>query len=154
MRAHQLVEPFPFVGMDDDGREAARRMADEHRPGLIVLDEAGRPHAVLPGSQVLHFLIPGYVHEDPALARALPESASDEMVAKLARIPVRELLARHSERTELPVVDGDATTLEIAALMARSHSPLVAVVSDGACVGAITVSRLLRHLLGTQEVQA
>lgn len=151
MRASQLVEPFPLVRLDDDGREAARRMADEHRPGLIVLNEAGLPQAVLPGSQVLHFLIPGYVHEDPALARALPESASDEMVEKLAHVPVRELLSRHAERTELPVVDGDATTIEVAALMARTHSPLVAVVVDGACIGAITVSRLLRHLLGPQS---
>jgi CBS domain-containing protein len=40
---------------------------------------------------------------------------------------------------DLPVVDDDATALEIAALMARSGSPLVAVVDDqGILIGAVT----------------
>lgn len=154
MRALDLAEPFPVVGLDDDCHEAAQRMAEEHRPGLIVLDAEGRPHAVLPGSQVLRFLIPAYVQEDPALARALSEEASDKLVGGLARIPVHQLLRRAGEPTELPVVDGDATTLEMAAVMARAHSPLVAVVVDGSYVGAVTTSRLLRHLLGSREGQA
>lgn len=52
MRARELVQPFPTVQLDDDAREAAQRMAEDHRPGLIVLDEAGRPCAVLPGGRV------------------------------------------------------------------------------------------------------
>ena len=45
------------------------------------------------------------------------------------------------------MVDGDATALEVAALMARMQSPFVAVVVDDRVVGAITVSRLLDYLL-------
>ena len=48
------------------------------------------------------------------------------------------------------MVDRDATPLEVAAVMARMHSPLVAVVDGdghGEVIGAITVSRLLDHLL-------
>jgi CBS domain-containing protein len=45
------------------------------------------------------------------------------------------------------VVDGDATALEVAAVMARMHSPLVAVVVDDKVVGAVTVNRLLDYLL-------
>ena len=49
---------------------------------------------------------------------------------------------------ELPVVDDDATALEIAALMARSRSPLVAVVDDdGLLVGAVTLDGLLERVL-------
>ena len=45
------------------------------------------------------------------------------------------------------MVDRGATTLEIAAVMARMHSPLVAVVDeDERVIGAVTVSRLLEHL--------
>ena len=47
----------------------------------------------------------------------------------------------------LPVVDHDATTIEVAAVMARMHSPLVAVVEGDRLLGAITVSRLLEHWL-------
>ena len=51
-------------------------------------------------------------------------------------------------------VRSDATLLEVAALMARQHSPLVAVVDDnGALVGAITLERLITSLavFGTYE---
>lgn len=150
MRAHDLAEHFPVVGLDDDARAAAWQMASESRPGLIVLDADNHPCAILPGSQVLRFLLPQYIQEDPALARALSEKASDEMVQKLMTVPVRALLPRSGSSTELPVVDGDATVLEIAAVMAKAHSPLVAVVVDGELVGAITMSRLLQRLVGEQ----
>jgi CBS domain-containing protein len=49
---------------------------------------------------------------------------------------------------ELPVVGPEATLLEIAALMARSRSPLVAVAGrDGAMLGAVTVDALLDRLV-------
>jgi predicted transcriptional regulator len=41
------------------------------------------------------------------------------------------------------VVNHDDTLLEIAAIMARLHSPLVAVVKGDQILGAITASRLL-----------
>lgn len=151
MRARQLAEPFPTVRFDDDAREAAQRMADEHRPGLIVLDDDGYPHAVLPGPQVLGLLIPRYVQEDPALARAFSEQAADELIGKLVRTRVGDLLPRPVENAELPVVDADATTLEVAAVMAAMHSPIVAVVDGRQLLGAVTVSRLLRHLLASGD---
>ena len=43
--------------------------------------------------------------------------------------------------------DGDATAMEVAAVMARMHSPLVAVVDGGEMLGAITVSSLLDVVL-------
>lgn len=147
MRARDLAEEFPIVGLDTDVFEAARVMAERRLPGLIVCDEAGTPHTVLPGSQVLRFLIPGYIQDDPRLARALSEKASDELCRKLVATVVRDLLPRAQDRDELPVVDGDATPLEIAAVMARMHSPLVAVVDGGSVRGAVVVSRLLQHLL-------
>ena len=49
---------------------------------------------------------------------------------------------------ELPAVEGDATALEIAALMARSGCPLVAVVDHaGGLLGAITLDALLDRVL-------
>jgi hypothetical protein len=92
-------------------------------------------------------LIPVYVQDDPALARAFDDEASDELCGKLTHSTVRDLLPRRRDVDELPVVDGDATSLEVAAVMARMHSPLVAVVDDERVIGAVTVSRLLDHLL-------
>ena len=66
MRAGQLAQPFPIVGLDTEAMEAARAMAAARLPGLIVCGDDGRPYTILPGSQVLRFLIPDYLQEDAA----------------------------------------------------------------------------------------
>jgi CBS domain-containing protein len=147
MRARELSEPYPTVGLDSQAVEAAKAMAGQRLPGLIVCDREGHPYTVLPGSQVLRFLIPRYVQDDPALARVFGEKASDEMWGKLSSSTVRDVLPPKQDVDELPIVDGDATTIEVAAVMARMHSPVVAVVEGGEVLGAITVSRLLAHLV-------
>ncbi len=152
MRARELAEPYPTVSLDTDAMEAAQKMARERLPGLIVCGDDGRPYTVLPGSQVLRFVIPTYVQDDPALARVYDEKASDELSGKLAGRTVRELLPSRPHVDELPVVDSDATLIEVAAVMARMHSPVVAVVDGREVLGAITVSTLLVHLL--PEAQA
>lgn len=150
MTARKLAQPFPVVTPDTDAMDAAQTLAAHRLPGLIVCHDDGRPYTILPGSQVLRFLIPTYVQDDPALARALDEDASDELCRKLARSTVRDLLPKPQDVDDLPIVDADATSLEVAAIMARMHSPLVAVVDqhDGnRVIGAITVRQLLEYLL-------
>ncbi len=150
MRARELAEWFPVVSLTTDALTAARTMPDQRHPGLIVCDGDGRPHAVLPGTQVLRFMIPSYVQADPALARVYDERGSDELLTKLSNKTVQDLLPRSQDRTELPVVDPDATTLEVAAVMTRMHSPVVAVVDDdGQMLGAVTLSRLFEVLFPT-----
>ena len=82
---------------------------------------------ILPGTQVLRMAVPRYCQDDPALARVVDEAAADVFLARAGR-PHRGRTACRASRGELPVVDPDATVLEIAALMARTRSPLVAVV--------------------------
>ena len=144
MRARDLAEDFPTVTLTSDAMQAARAMAQARKPGLIVLDERGRPHAVLGGSQVLRFVIPSYIQEDPPLARALDADAADELCRRLEGRLVRDVLPERQDRDELPVVDGDATALEMAAVMARMHSPLVAVLEDDTVIGASHGSALAR----------
>lgn len=137
------------MGLGTDVLDAARVLAERRLPGLIVLDEEGRPYAVLPGSQVLRLMVPRYVQEDPALARAYDEQAADALCQKMAGRQVSELLPElPRDPDDVPVVDGDATAIEVAAVMARLRSPVVAVVEHGETLGAITVAALLDHLLG------
>jgi predicted transcriptional regulator len=128
--------------------EAAQLLAGQNLPGLIVVDEAGRPVTVLPGTQVLRMAIPSYCQDDPALARVIDEAAADVFLRGVGDRTVADLLPR--EHRELPVVDPDATVLEIAAVMARSRSPLVAVAKKKQpMVGAITLDAMLDRMLGT-----
>ena len=148
MRAGDLAAPFPTVTTGTPAVEAARLLAAQNLPGLIVVDAGGRPQTILPGTQVLRLAVPVYCQEDPALARVVDEAAADVFLAELADRTVRDCLPRKArEARELPVVAPTATVLEMAALMARSRSPLVAVVDDGRLLGAVTLDRLLDRVL-------
>ncbi|HYO85798.1 MAG TPA: CBS domain-containing protein [Dermatophilaceae bacterium] len=142
MRAINLASPFPTVRRSTPAIAAARLLADQNLPGLIVLDDAGRPWTVLPGTQVLRMAIPSYCQEDPTLARVIDEPAADVFITGLGDRSVEQCL--DPDQRDVPVVDPDATLLEIAALMATEHAPVVAVLNpDGTLRGAITVDALL-----------
>jgi CBS domain-containing protein len=139
--------------------EAARLLADHRLPGLIVVDERRHPKAVLPGSQLLRAIIPGYVQDDPALARVYDESHADKLCENLRGKTVADLLPRAADRKVPPIVDADATAMEIASVMASSHSPVVAVAgdarrTDAPTIGVITVARLLTRLLSVGSAES
>lgn len=141
MRARDLLADFPTVELDTPVLEAARLLAEQDLPGLIVVGADGLPFTILPGTQVLRMAVPGYCQDDPALARVIDEAHADLFLRQLSERTVREALPR--ERRVLPVADLNATVLELAALMARTHSPLVAVVAGGRLHGAVTLQALL-----------
>jgi predicted transcriptional regulator len=145
VRAEQLAVEYPVVSMDTNALEAARLLAEQKLPGLIVMNESGQPITVLPGSQVLRFMVPRYVQEDYALARVLDEGTADKLCSRLGESTVRDVLPRTP--AEVPVVAPDATAMEVAAVMAKMHSPVVAVLRGRTVIGAITTAHLLEQLL-------
>ncbi len=145
MRAHQIAEDFPTVASDSNALEAVRLMAGRRLPGLVVTDAGGRPLTILPASQVVRLLVPAYVQDDPSLAGVLSESMADRIGEKLGRKTVAQVLPKPTPA--MPTVAADDTIVEVAAVMARDHSPLVAVVTDKQLVGVITASRLLEVAL-------
>jgi CBS domain-containing protein len=140
-----MAEETPLVTLDTSALEAAKLLASHRLPGLVVTDAQGRPYAVLPASQVVRFLVPSYVQDDPSLARVLSESMADHAADKLGSRRVSDVLPR--ERRELCVVNHDDTVIEVAAMMARLRSPLVAVMRGSDLIGVISASRLLQLAL-------
>jgi CBS domain-containing protein len=145
MHAVEMAEEYPVVELDSDALEAARLLAERRLPGLVVTDESGCPQSVLPASQVVRFLVPSYVRDDPSLAGVLDESMADRVADKLGGKTVRSLLPE--ETSELPRVNADDTIVEVAAVMARLRCPLVAVMEDRTLIGVISASRLLELAL-------
>jgi predicted transcriptional regulator len=146
VRASDLVSSYPTVRPDTPVLAAARLLAGQHLPGLIVTDDQEIPVTILPGTQVLRLAVPRYCQHDPALAGVVDEATADVFLRQLGDRTVAETLP--AEHRELPVVNPDATVLEVAALMARAHTPLVAVVDpSGALRGAITLDALLDRVL-------
>lgn len=140
-----MAESFPVVGIDSDALGAVRLLAERRLPGIVVTDEHGCPCSILPASQVVRFLVPGYVQDDPSLAGVLSESMADRVADKLSGKTVRALLP--ADPDELPAVNSDDTLVEVAAMMARLRCPLAAVVEDRELIGVITASRLLELAL-------
>jgi CBS domain-containing protein len=141
MHAEEIAEEFPVVAMDSNALEAARLLADHRLPGIVVTDSSGKPYAILPASQVVRFIVPSYVQDDPSLARVLNESMADRAAEKLGDKKVRDVLPEHL--TDVPPANADDTIIEVAAIMARFRSPLIAVMKEGKLLGVITASRLL-----------
>ncbi|MFE0348828.1 CBS domain-containing protein [Streptomyces griseoluteus] len=158
MRARDLAVEYETVSVDSDAMDAARLMAEHKLPGLLVLDERGRPKAILPASQMIHLLVPAYVIEDPTLAAAVDEKHAGRLYEALAGRRVGDCLS--NKAAPPPTADPDDTALEVAALMAQVHSPLVAVAEKVQAgpggqeqggtrlLGVITASHLLHELLG------
>jgi CBS domain-containing protein len=140
-----MAEEIPLVHLDDSALEAARILGRRRLAGLVVTDDRGQPYAILPASQVVRFLVPTYIQDDPSLARVLNESMADHAADKLGSRTVREVLPK--EPRELAVVNHDDTIIEVAAIMARLRSPLVAVLADKQLIGVISASRLLEFAL-------
>lgn len=145
MRAEDIAEEFPAVSVDANALDAARMLAEHRLPGLLVTDTSGSPYAVLPASQVVRFIVPRYVQDDPSLAGVLNETMADRSAEKLGGKTVGDMLPEHL--TNVPWAQADDTIIEVAAVMARLRSPLIAVVREKALVGVITASRLLAAAL-------
>jgi CBS domain-containing protein len=146
VRAEQIAEEFPAVALDSNALDAVRLLATRRLPGLVVTDAAGMPVTILPASQVVRLLVPPYVQDDPSLAGVLSELMADRIADKLGGKTVAAVLPKPSP--DMATVRSDDTIVEVAAIMARSRSPLVVVTSGEGLVGVITASRLLEVALG------
>lgn len=141
MRAGEIAEEYPVVGIDVPALEAVQLLSQRRLPGLVVTEVDGRPKAVLPASQIVRYIVPDYVQRDPSLAGVLGEKAADKIAQRLRSAKVGDLLPQQPQ--ELPVLQADDTVLELAAVMARLRSPLCAVVERGRIVGVVTAAHLL-----------
>ncbi len=146
MRARDIAEPYPVVSFDTPALEAARLIARDRLPGLLVTGHNGAPEAVLPASEVVRFMVPDYVQDDPALAAVLGEVSVDQISSRLRRATVSELLSARTH--ELAVLTADDTVVELAAIMARLRSPLCVVVDGPQIIGVVTAARLLELVCG------
>jgi predicted transcriptional regulator len=146
VRARDLVTESPVVRLDSPAIEAARLLAARDLPGLVVVDGADLPLTVLAGTQVLRLGVPAYIQDDPPLARVIDEAYADVFLRHLGDRTVAECLPETPR--ELAVVSPEATVLEVAALMARTRTPLVAVVDpEQGLLGAITLATLMDRIV-------
>jgi CBS domain-containing protein len=144
MRARDLAVPYPSLPVDAPAAEVARLLAEEQIDAVFV-ERQGQLQGVVSDIGLLARLLPGYIIEDPKLAQVLEEGAADLLWRRLEGHTAAELLPKRG--ADVPQVDGDATLMEVAAVMAGAQAPLVAVREGGRLIGGITSSALLTRLL-------
>ena len=145
MQAHEIAVTPPTVRMDDPVSRAVQLMVVNRLPGLVVVDDADRPIAVLPGTQVLRLTIPESYRDDPALVRTVDEIHADLFWHGSGKLTVGDCLPKPAAKPA--TVAPEATLLEVATVMANKRSPLIAVVDrSGRLTGAVTLERLLTSL--------
>jgi CBS domain-containing protein len=147
MRARDMAEVAPFVRSNDEAMSALMTLTTAGLPGVVVRD--GTSFVVIPASQVLRVLLPQYVLDDPSLGRVWDEASADALAGRLEGRRVADLVSALGLSNALPepVVDGDSTVVEVAAVMAAARVPMVAVVDGGHFVGVVTVNRLVGRLI-------
>ncbi len=148
MKARNLVSPQPTVRSDDPATAAMAQLARPQVRAVLVLDAEGRLVGVLSDSMLLRQLLPPYVEQDTALARVVAENAADVLADRLRGRSVADLLPEDVD--EEPIVDADATLIEVASVMVRVPAPMVGVIEDDALIGGITIEDLLSHLLASR----
>ncbi|MGD9956945.1 MAG: CBS domain-containing protein [Candidatus Nanopelagicales bacterium] len=148
MRARDLAVPAPLIEPSQRLSDALRLLVSAGLPGLVV--DLGHEYVVVPASQVLRVAVPTYVRDDPSLARVWDEASSDDLASTLAHLTVADLVdaLERPSRTRTTAVDGDATLLEIAAVLSAAHVPLVAVVDNGRFLGVVSVNVIVDRLVG------
>ncbi|HEV8564746.1 MAG TPA: CBS domain-containing protein [Actinomycetota bacterium] len=145
MKARNLASPRETLRTDDPASEAARILSRHDVRAVLVVDAEGHLAGVLSDSELLRRLLPAYVEDNEALARVLDEAASEALYQRLEGRTVAELV--RTDREEAPVVDGEDTLVEVAAVMVRSRASLVGVVDAGRLIGGISIDDLVSHLL-------
>jgi CBS domain-containing protein len=98
---------------------------------------------------VLRVLLPQCVLDDPSLGRVWDELSADSLAARLVDRHVFDLVTALDLGDDVaePAVNGEATLVEVAAVMAAARVPLVAVVDDVHFVGLVTVNQLVGRLI-------
>ncbi|WP_432043352.1 hypothetical protein [Streptomyces cadmiisoli] len=144
MSARELVEPYPYVTLDEHAACALRLLSLHGLPALLVVDADARPYAVVPCARLVGQFTAAY---------ATPTAAADGRTLDggqggVAGLTVAQWLP--PDVLSAPTVEPEASVTEIAAVIARTNSPLVAVVErDGDqewLAGAVTAARVIGQL--------
>lgn len=150
MHTRDLSNPCPSVSEDDDTQIALRQVTEHQLPTLLVRESDGLPYAVVHTLRHIGRLLPGLVRADPLLRSAVGERLDADVRRTTVDTNIAAWLPR--ARVRPPAVRPSSTTRELAALMDRHQSPLVAVIERDAngprWLGMVTANRLLEHFIG------
>jgi CBS domain-containing protein len=145
MKARDLATDQPVIPSDTPAPRVARLLADVDVRAVLVAERNGSVVGVISDRLLLSHMLPSYVTEVESLAGVLDERDVDLCWLQLQGKIATDLLP--SDQEVAPLVDADATLIEVASTMVRARVSLVAVLDGGRLTGGITIDRLIAELL-------
>jgi CBS domain-containing protein len=131
MRAADLAQPLPLVVRDRSVADAGRVIADHGRIGVVVCDRSGTPIGMITALDVFRLALPDYLVDDPSLAATLDEHSIADLIERLRRKTVGEVIEDGSVRLRpVPTVDAEANVLEVAAVLVSAGTTVAVVAGD------------------------
>ena len=144
-KAGDLASEHPLVPVDTPAAQVARVLAAADVRAVLVVRLDGSLAGVVSDRLLLRELLPSYVLENESLAGVLDQRSVDLCWRQLEGRTAKDLLPdEHEVRAEVTV---DDTIMEVASVMVRSRSPLVAVRDQSGIVGAISIDVVISELL-------
>ena len=149
------AEDLPVITAETTLRDVAMMLVRDRLIGVIVADETGRPVAVVTALDILGRLVPGFIRDDPALARVYDLAGSSESWREWGSRTIAEIFVDGDDwERSIATVDDDATTIEVAAEMLHRHTSVAAVRppkaaprADGPSRRFVTVQTVLQEIL-------
>ncbi|MCA1735469.1 MAG: CBS domain-containing protein [Actinobacteria bacterium] len=140
MRARDLATHQTSIPPSENFARAVQLVA-EHGP-LLVIDEHRGLLGVVSNETLLRGLLPAYLQAHNLLAGVLDDESAATLFARARERKVEELLGVG----DVPLVDAEDSLIEVASVMVRASSPLVAVQDQGKIIGGIALTNLLTQL--------
>jgi CBS domain-containing protein len=149
MRAADLQQSLPMVERDRSIAAASKVITEQGRIGVVVCDSSGAPIGMITALDVFRLALPDYLVDDPSLAATLDEASIDDLIERLRAKTVAEAVSDESVRLRpVPVVDADATVLEIAAVLVSAGSAIAVVGgTSGSNARFVTLPEVLRTIV-------
>ncbi|MGH8924989.1 MAG: CBS domain-containing protein [Acidimicrobiia bacterium] len=140
MRARDLATPRTSIPPSESFGRAVQLVAEQGP--ILVVDEKRGLLGVVSDETLLRGLLPAYVRAEDLLAGVLDEQSATTLFVEAQKRKVEELL----EVGDVPLVQGEDSLIEVASVMVRTGSALVAVQEEGRIIGGIALTELLAKL--------
>lgn len=144
LRVGDIMAPVISIAPETSLGDAAALMVRRSLETLPVVGQRNEVLGVVSQAELLDYLVPSYIQQLTTGKVMAVRKAAGRVIADPRELPVREAMRRN-----VICVDEHQTVAEAAALMAHKDLDRIPVVKEGALVGILVRSDLVRKVIGS-----
>jgi len=144
LRVGDIMAPVISIAPETSLGDAAALMVRRSLEALPVVGQRNEVLGIVSQAELLDYLVPSYVQQLTTGKAMAVRKLAGRVIADPRELPVREAMRRN-----VICVDEHQTVAEAAALMAHKDLDRIPVVKEGALVGILVRSDLVRKVIGS-----